>query len=164
MGSHRAAILQGRDRLLKLPPKFRNSLRPCEQSAGGSAVQQSSRCNDSHGPKMSEKQSKPTGKDTPFPFEGVTRGFCEGGNNASTDCGTEKHDGPYAKGKTVGQDAKISRCLNDATDTTLDDSKVTGTTRREPSAPAKIRSKNNLHRDKISNLGKGKSSSVVLGD
>jgi len=112
---------------------------------------------------MSQKQSKPTGTDTPFPFEGVTRERECGGNTVPTES-AEKHDGPYAKGKTFGQDAKISRCLNDATDSTLDDGKVTGTTRREPSAPAKIRTKNNAHRDAISNLGKGKSSSIVLGD
>ena len=94
-------------------------------------------------------------------FEGEPRGFCGGGNSASAECGTEKHDTPKAKGKTFGQDTKISRCLNDAADSTLDDSKVTGTARREPSAPAKIRSKNNLRRDQNTNLGRGKSSSIV---
>ena len=103
---------------------------------------------------MSEKQSKPTGTDTPFPFEGETRGRCEGGNSASTDCGTEQHDTPKAKGKTFGQDAKISRCLNDATDSTLNDSKVTGTKRRERGAAEKVRSANNVRgRDVRTNLG-----------
>ena len=113
---------------------------------------------------MSEKQSKPTGTDTPFPFEGETRGRCEGGNRASTDCGTEKHNSPKATGKRSGQDAAISKCFDASTDSLLDESEVTGTKRREPSAPAKIRTSNNAHRDKISNLGKGKSSSVVLGE
>lgn len=113
---------------------------------------------------MSDKQSKSEGKNTSVVFEGETRGFCGGGNSADTECGTEKHDGPYAKGKTVGQDSPISKCVKTSTDSLLDDSKVTGTTRREPSAPAKVRTKNNAHRDAITNLGKGKSSSVVLGD
>jgi hypothetical protein len=109
---------------------------------------------------MSKKQSKPTGTDTPFPFEGSTRERECGGNTAPK-VSAEKHDGPYAKGKTVGQDTKISRCLSDATDSTLDDSKVTGTARREPSAPAKVRSQNNFRRDQNTNLGRGKSSQVV---
>ena len=110
---------------------------------------------------MSEKQSKPTGTDTPFPSEGSTRGRCEGGNSAGAECGAEKHGTPKAKGKIFGQDTKISRCLKDEADSTLDDSKVTGTARREPSAPAKIRSKNNLRRDQNTALGRGKSSSIV---
>jgi len=110
---------------------------------------------------MSNKQSKPSGADTPFPFEGETRGRCEGGNSASTDCGTEKHNSPKAKGKTFGQDAAISKCLTASSDSLLDESKVSGTTRRESSAPAKIRSKNNLRRDQNTALGRGKSSSIV---
>ena len=109
---------------------------------------------------MSNKQSKPTGTDTPFPFEGSTRER-ECGGNTAPEVSAEKHDGPYAKGKTVGQNSPISKCVKTSTDSTLDDSKVTGTTRREPSAPAKVRSANNAHRDAISNLGKGKSSSIV---
>jgi hypothetical protein len=34
-------------------------------------------------------------------FEGETRGLCGGGNSVNTKYGTEKHDGPYAKGKRV---------------------------------------------------------------
>ena len=98
---------------------------------------------------------------TKVKFEGEPRGFCDGGNSAGAKCGAEKHGIPKAKGKTFGQDTKISRCLKDVTDSTLDDSKVTGTARREPSAPAKIRSKNNLRRDQNTALGRGKSSSIV---
>ena len=39
--------------------------------------------------------------DTKVKFEGETRGFCGGGNSFNTKCGTEKHYGPYAKGKRV---------------------------------------------------------------
>ena len=113
---------------------------------------------------MSDKQSKPEGKNTPVVFEGETRGFCGGGNGADAKCGTEKHGSPRAKGERVQVPSSPSKYVAASTDSTLDDSKVTGTTRREPSEPAKVRTKNNAHRDAITNLGKGKSSSVVLGD
>ena len=99
---------------------------------------------------------------TKVKFEGETRGFCDGGNSATAECGIEKHDTPKGKGKTFGQDAKIGRCLKMAPRIPRwTESEVTGTKRREPSAPAKIRSKNNLRRDQNTNLGRGKSSSIV---
>lgn len=98
-------------------------------------------------------------KNTPFEFEGPTREFNQGGNSAAGN--SEKHNSPRAKGKTVGADSPISKCCNDSAASVLDDSKVTGTARREPSAPAKIRSKNNLRRDQNTALGRGKSSSIV---
>ncbi len=111
---------------------------------------------------MSDQQSKPEGKNTPIVFEGSTRERECGGNTAPT-TSTEEHDSPRAKGKRVQVPSSPSKCVT-ASDSTLDDSKVTGTTRREPSEPAKVRTKNNAHRDAITNLGKGKSSSVILGD
>ena len=113
---------------------------------------------------MSEKQSKPTGTDTPFPFEGETRGRCEGGQSARTECGTEKHDTPKAKGKTFGQDAKISRCLNDATDSTLAESEVTGTKRREISSAELTRRKNNHARDNRTVSGTHFPAEITIGE
>jgi hypothetical protein len=112
---------------------------------------------------MSEKQSKPTGKDTPFPFEGQTRGFCGGGNSVSTECGTEKHDGPYAKGKTFGQTAKISRCVNGATDSTLAESEVTGGKRQEIGAAELVRRKNSHARDNRTVSGTHFPADITIG-
>ena len=72
-------------------------------------------------------------KTTSVKFEGETRGFNEGGNCA--DGNGEAHGSPRSKGKTVGQDAKIS-CRVDSSDV-LDESKVNGK-RSEPSAVAKV--------------------------
>jgi hypothetical protein len=99
-------------------------------------------------------------KTTSVKFEGETRGRCEGGQSASAKCGTEKHDSPRSKGKTFGQDAKISRRVDDSSASLLDESKVGGK-RSEPSAVAKVRSANNLRRDQNTNLGRGKSSAIV---
>ena len=109
---------------------------------------------------MSKESTK--GAKTTVQFEGETRGFKNGGNCA--DGNGEAHDSPRAKGKHVSQNSPISKYCNDSAASVLDESKVTGATRREPSEPAKVRTKNNAHRDAITNLGKGKSSSVVFGD
>lgn len=98
-------------------------------------------------------------KNTSVEFEGVTRKR-ECGGNKEPKSSPEKHDSPRATGKTVGQDAKISRCLNSSSDSLLDESKVNGK-RSEPSAVAKVRSANNLRRDQNTNLGRGKSSAIV---
>ena len=112
---------------------------------------------------MSEKQSKPTGTDTPFPFEGETRGRCEGGNSASTDCGTEKHNSPKATGKRSGQDAAISKCLDAPTDSLLDESEVTGTKRREISSAELTRRKNNHARDNRTVSGTHFPADITIG-
>ena len=97
--------------------------------------------------------------DTKVKFEGETRGFEQGGNCA--DGNGEAHDSPRSKDKTVGQDAAISKCITKSDDSTLDESKVTGTSNREIGPAEAVRRANNHSRDKISNLGKGKPSSVV---
>jgi hypothetical protein len=107
---------------------------------------------------MSQEQSKPSGKETTHPFEGETREHNDGGNCA--DGAGEKHDSPKAQGKRSGQDANISKCLNDAKSPALADSQVSGT-RREIGPAEQIRRANNHYRDSRSNLGKGKPSSVV---
>lgn len=102
-------------------------------------------------------------KETSVKFEGETRGRCEGGQSASTECGTEKHGSPRAKGKTVGQDSPISKCITKSDDSTLDESKVTGTKRRERGAAEKVRSANNVRgRDVRTNLGVGKPSGIEV--
>ena len=99
-------------------------------------------------------------KETSVKFEGSTRGFSEGGNCA--DGNGENHGSPRSKGKTVGQDSPISKCITKSDDSTLDESKVTGTKRRERGAAEKVRSANNVRgRDVRTNLGVGKSSSIV---
>ena len=96
-------------------------------------------------------------------FEGEPRGFCDGGNSAGAKCGTEKHDTPKAKGKTFGQDAKISRCLNGATDSTLAESEVTGTKRREISSAELTRRKNNHARDNRTVSGTHFPADITIG-
>jgi hypothetical protein len=100
-------------------------------------------------------------KDTPVSFS-KTREREKGGNTVPA-ASAENHDGPRATGKRIQVPTNPSKRVTASTDSLLDDSKVSGTTRREPSAPAKIRSANNLRRDQNTNLGRGKSSDVVLG-
>jgi|HubBroStandDraft_2_1064218.scaffolds.fasta_scaffold00819_11 hypothetical protein len=50
--------------------------------------------------------------ETKVKCEGETRGFDKGGNSASEKCGTEKHNGPYARGEKCRQDARISKKTN----------------------------------------------------
>ncbi|MGA7914781.1 MAG: hypothetical protein WCA00_06060 [Candidatus Acidiferrales bacterium] len=100
------------------------------------------------------------GAKTTVQFEGETRGFKNGGNCA--DGNGEAHDSPRAKGKHVSQNSPISKCCNDSAASVLDESKVTGTKRRERGAAEKVRSANNVRgRDVRTNLGVGKSSSIV---
>jgi hypothetical protein len=109
---------------------------------------------------MSKETTK--GAQTPVKFEGSTRGRKDGGNCA--DGSGEVHDSPRAKGKHVSQDAKISRCLDGATDSTLDDSAVIGTKKREIGPAELVRRQNNLgSRDVRTNLGTGKSATVTVG-
>lgn len=96
-------------------------------------------------------------------FEGETRGLCDGGNSADAKCGTEKHDTPKAKGKTFGQDAKISRCLNGATDSTLTESEVTSSKRREISSTELVRRKNNRSRDNRTVSGTHFPADITIG-
>jgi hypothetical protein len=110
---------------------------------------------------MSKETTK--GTQTLVKFEAETRGRCEGGNCASTDCGTEKHDTPKAKGKTFGQDAKISRCLNGATDSTLAESEVTGTKRQEIGAAELTRRRNNHARDNRTVSGTHFPADITIG-
>ena len=99
-------------------------------------------------------------KETSVKFEGSTRGFEQGGNCA--DGNGETHDSPRAKGKRVSQDAKSSRCLNDASDSTLEESKVTGTKKREIGSAEKVRRESNHGRDARVNLGTGKPSGIEV--
>jgi hypothetical protein len=99
-------------------------------------------------------------KDTPVSFSKTRER--ETGGNTSVKKTAEQHDSRKDLGTRNGQSYSISRCLNDDKAAILDDSKVSGS-RREPSAVAKVRSANNLRRDQNTNLGRGKSSDVVLG-
>ena len=99
--------------------------------------------------------------DTPVKFDGTKKR--EKGGNSAPKISAEQHDSPRNKGKRVSQDAKISRCLNDVKDSTLDDSKVTGKP-REIGPAEKVRRANNLGaRDSKTNLGRGKSATVTVG-
>jgi hypothetical protein len=105
--------------------------------------------------------TKTVSKDTPVKFDSTKKR--EKGGNTVPKTSAENHDGPRATGKRIQVPTNPSKRVTASTDSLLDDSKVSGTTRREPSAPAKIRSANNLRRDQNTNLGRGKSSDVVLG-
>lgn len=99
-------------------------------------------------------------KDTPVEFSG-TKQREKGGQHAATNS-AEKHDSPRAKGKHVQVPSSPSKCVTASSDSLLDESKVTGTTRRERGAAEKVRSANNVRgRDVRTNLGVGKSSSIV---
>jgi hypothetical protein len=101
-------------------------------------------------------------KETPFEFEGNTRAREKGGNSVP-EVSAEKHDGPRATGKRVGQDAKISKCLDNATDPTLADSEVTGTKKREIGPAEAVRRKNNHSRDGRSVLGSNYPADITVG-
>jgi hypothetical protein len=75
----------------------------------------------------------------------------------------ESHDGLYAPGTKNGQDYAISKRIEASTDSTLEDSAVTGAKRREIGPAEAIRRKNNHSRDNRTALGTGKSSDVVIG-
>jgi hypothetical protein len=104
LGSHRAAIPQGWDRLLKLPPKFRNHFTSVRAIGG--------RHHDLHQEvRDAARKERTMATETKVKYSG-TKGFNVGGNTASTGAGTEKHNGPYAKGEKCGQDSSISKKTN----------------------------------------------------
>jgi hypothetical protein len=83
------------------------------------------------------------------------------GQTAPTET-AEKHDGPRATGKRVSQDAKISKCVNSSTDSTLEESKPTGQKKREIGPAEAVRRAANHGRDGRVNLGTGKPSGIEV--
>ena len=99
--------------------------------------------------------------DTTVKYDGTKKR--EKGGNTTPKASAEAHDSPRAKGKHVSQDSPISKCITKSDDFLLDESKVTGTTRRERGAAEKVRSANNVRgRDVRTNLGVGKPSGIEV--
>lgn len=98
--------------------------------------------------------------DTKVPFS-KTREREHGGNTAPT-ATAEKHDGPRATGKRNGQDYAISKCLDSAADSTLEESAVSGK-RREIGAAELVRRKNNRSRDNRTVLGTNYPADITVG-
>jgi hypothetical protein len=101
--------------------------------------------------------------ETTVKFEGNTRAREKGGNTAPR-ASAEQHDGPRATGKRVQVPSNPSKCLDDATDSTLDDSAVTGTKRREIGAAEKVRRANSHSRDNRTVLGTHYPADIVIGE
>jgi hypothetical protein len=99
-------------------------------------------------------------KDTPVSFS-KTREREKGGNTVPA-ASAENHDGPRATGKHFGQDAKISRKLDASTDSLLEESKATGTKKREIGPAEAVRRASNHGRDSRVNLGTGKPSGIEV--